>query len=405
MRRIGVEERQARLGIRHHLAASVPSPLDAAAGVVALHGTDAATVYLSAAARIHAPTIETIDAALYDDRTLVRILGMRRTIFVLPSELAPIVQAACTDTIAARERRRLVDALAEAGIGGGADAADWLTDVGESAVRALRARGEALSVELSADEPRRREQFVVGSGKPYGAKVSVAGRLLPILAAEGRIVRGRPRGSWLSTQYRWAPIEAWLPSPSTGGPAAQAPQTPESPEKPDAQAAQAELVRRWLARFGPGTLADLKWWTGLTAGEIKRALAAVRPVEVDLGGATGFVLAEDAAPVAAPEPWVALLPALDPTPMGWTERDWYLGAHRAALFDRSGNVGPTVWCDGRIVGGWAQRPDGEIAVRLLEDIGDRAKEVASAAERLGDWLGPARFVPKFRTPLERELSA
>jgi hypothetical protein len=250
-------------------------------------------------------------------------------------------------------------------------------------------------VELSADEPRLREQFVVGTGKSYEAKVSVAGRLLPILAAEGRIVRGRPRGTWVSTQYRWAPIEAWLPLPAGGDGAAPA---------WDAATARAELVRRWLARYGPGTLADIRWWTGLGAGEIRRALAAVRPVEVDLGGATGFVLAEDAAPVPAPEPWVALLPALDPTPMGWTERDWYLGEHRAALFDRSGNIGPTVWCDGRIVGGWTQRPDGEIAVRLLEDIGDRAAEVAAAAERLAGWLGPCRFVAKFRTPLERELS-
>ena len=398
MRRIDIEERRARLAARHHLATPVPTAVEAAQGVVALHGTDAASVYLSAAARMHAPTLEAIDATLYEDRTLVRILGMRRTVFVLPVDLAPIVQAACTDAIAARERRRLVQVLTEAGIGTGdgdgtgdhgtGNVADWLADVGESAVRALRARGEALSAELSADEPRLRTQFVMAAGKSYEAKVSVAGRLLPILAAEGRIIRGRPRGSWLSTQYRWAPVEAWLPGTAATW---------------DAASAQAELIRGWLARFGPGTLADIKWWTGLTTGEVRRALARVRPVEVDLGGAPGFVLAVDAEPVPTPEPWVALLPALDPTPMGWTERDWYLGEHRAALFDRSGNVGPTVWCDGRIVGGWAQRGDGEIAVRLLEDIGDRAKEVTAAAERLAEWLGPSRFVAKFRTPLEREL--
>lgn len=392
MRRIGIEERRARLAIRHHLAAPASGAAEAAAGMVALHGTDPASVYLSAVARMRAPTLEAIDAALYVDRALVRILGMRRTIFVLPVELAPIVQAACTDAIAARERRKLVATLTEAGIdiGTHADVAGWLGDVGDSAVRVLRARGQALSVEVSADEPRLRTQFVMARGKSYEATVSVAGRLLPILAAEGHIVRGRPRGSWLSTQYRWAPAEAWLPA---GGRTAW-----------DAASARAELVRRWLGRFGPGTLADLKWWTGLTVGEVKRALAAVRPVEVDLGGTTGFVLAKDADPIAAPEPWVALLPALDPTPMGWTERDWYLGAHRAALFDRSGNIGPTVWCDGRVVGGWAQRKDGEIAVRLLEDVGDRAKEVTAAAEALADWLGPARFVPKFRTPMERELA-
>ena len=108
----------------------------------------------------------------------------------------------------------------------------------------------------------------------------------------------------------------------------------------------------------------------------------------------------------APPPWAALLPALDPTAMGWRERDWYVGEHAAALFDRSGNIGPTAWWDGRIVGGWAQRENGEIAVRLLEDVGaEAAAAITAEAGRLAQWIGPgARLKPRFRTPLERELA-
>ena len=74
------------------------------------------------------------------------------------------------------------------------------------------------------------------------------------------------------------------------------------------------------------------------------------------------------------------------------------------LFDRSGNPGPTVWADGRVVGGWAQRPDGEVVVRLLEDVGaDVAAGAAAEAERVSAWLGDRRVTPRFRTPLEREL--
>ena len=72
-------------------------------------------------------------------------------------------------------------------------------------------------------------------------------------------------------------------------------------------------------------------------------------------------------------PWVALLPALDPTTMGWQARDWYLGSHKAQLFDRNGNAGPTIWLDGRIVGGWAIRDAGEVVTGLLEDVGREAE--------------------------------
>ena len=127
---------------------------------------------------------------------------------------------------------------------------------------------------------------------------------------------------------------------------------------------------------------------------------------VDLDGVPGVVLPDDIEPVAEPAPWVALLPGLDPTPMGWQERGWFLGEHKAPLFDRSGNIGPTVWCDGRIVGGWAHRADGTVALRLLEDIGAAATAaVHAAAERLAGRVGGVRVTPRFRTPLERELSS
>ena len=106
----------------------------------------------------------------------------------------------------------------------------------------------------------------------------------------------------------------------------------------------------------------------------------------------------------APEPWAALLPALDPTTMGWAGRDFYLGPHRPILFDRNGNAGPTVWWDGRVVGGWAQRRTGEVVLRLLEDAGaDALTAIEAEAARLADWLGPVRVTPRCRTPLEREL--
>ena len=135
-------------------------------------------------------------------------------------------------------------------------------------------------------------------------------------------------------------------------------------------------------------------------------MAELGAVEVALDDGVGLVLPDDDGPERdVPGPWAALLPALDTTTMGWASRDWYLGAHRPRLFDTNGNAGPTVWSDGRVVGGWLQRPDGEVVVRLLEDIGvESTSAIDLEAARLAEWLGPIRITPRFRTTLEQELS-
>ena len=81
--------------------------------MVALHSTDAATVFLSVHVRTEGVLPADVERELYGERTLVRMLGMRRTLFVVPRDLVPVVQAACTRTIAARERRKLEQWIAE----------------------------------------------------------------------------------------------------------------------------------------------------------------------------------------------------------------------------------------------------------------------------------------------------
>ena len=68
----------------------------------------------------------------------------------------------------------------------------------------------------------------------------------------------------------------------------------------------------------------------------------------------------------------------------------------------------SLWCDGRIAGGWAQDPDGQIVCRFLEDVGSEAVAAAdAAAARLAAVLGPVRLTARTRgqTWLEEELAA
>jgi len=387
--RITTQQRRARLGVRHHLArpASGVQPPKVVDDLVVLHATDPASVYLSIAARSTDLTAEQLSMALYDDRTLIRMLGMRRTMFVVPTPLAPIVQHSSSDAVAARLRRALLKDLAAVLD----DPATWLAELEDSVVGRLRQLGGATALALSRAEPRLRTQLSYAEGKAYGGPAAINSRVLNLIAAQGRIVRGRPTGGWAGTQYEWAPVEKWLPD---GLPVV------------DAEQARVALVRRWLGRFGPGTLADIVWWTGWNLGDTRRALAQIATVTVDLEGDEGLVLATDGESVPEPPPWIALLPALDPTPMGWSGRDWYIEPeHRTLLFDRTGNIGPSVWCDGRIVGGWGQRADGVVVWRLFTDIGaEQTGKVADEAVRLTEWIDGVKVIPKFRTPLERELS-
>jgi hypothetical protein len=300
------------------------------------------------------------------------------------------MDAACTKALAGRERRRHIAMIEEQGIA--VDGSGWLRRVEAETMAALEARGEATATELREEVPDLAHKLVFGEGKKWGGEVGISTRILFMLATDGKILRGRPRGSWLSSQYRWAPVNLWI----EGGLAVLR----------DGEA-RVELARRWLAAFGPGTLTDLKWWTGWTVRNTRQALEALGAQEVALDGesASGFVLPGDDAPAPDAPPWVALLPGLDPTTMGWKERSWYLGEHAPLLFDRNGNAGPTVWMNGRVIGGWAQAKSGEIVVRLLDDVGREAEiAVAAKAADLEAWLGDTRITPRFRTPVDKALS-
>jgi len=390
MRRVTTEERRARLVRRHLLApqARATSVAVVAESLGAIHSSDAATVFLSIRARTDGLDPPAIERELYDERTVLRMLGMRRTLFVVPRAVRPLVQAACTDAIAARERARLEGALAATP--GVSDPRAWLREAEAVALEAVDAAGEAATAEVVRAAPILATKVHLGVGR-WALQPSAGSRVLPLLAAQGKLLRGRPRGSWISGQYRWAPTRSWLG---------------EDQEPVAAPAATMALVRTWLRANGPGTELDLRWWTGLSARAVRGALAAVGAVSVELDAGAGFVLRDDLEPVTSPEPAAALLPTLDATTMAWKERDWYLGPHEPVLFDRNGNAGPTVWWDGRVVGGWSQRRDGEIVVRLLEDVGSEGERaVEEEVERLASWLGAVRLSPGFLPPFQRALGS
>ncbi|MGA8257643.1 MAG: winged helix DNA-binding domain-containing protein [Nocardioides sp.] len=386
LRLVSDVERRSRLARRHALTASsrVTSPEQVTRAMTVLHSTEPATVYLSCWARTEQMTVDDVDRALYVDRSLVKQLAMRRTLFVFPKDLLPAVWGSASARVAGTEGARMAKDVVAAGVS--QDGVAWLDRARHLVLDALADEPDGLgAVQIRERVPELAVR--VGGGSVWGVS-----RVLTHLGATADVVRAVNTGHWRTSRPRWTLMRHWLD---------------EAPEPWPAADGYRELVRRWLETFGPGTENDIVWWFGSTKTIVRAALAELGAVAVDLeGGALGWVLPDDVDDEPAVEPWVALLPVLDPTVMGWKERSFYLGEHAAQLFDTNGNAGTTVWVDGRVVGAWVQDESGVVQVRLLEPATARVQTALDAeAARLTQWLDGTVVKTVYPSPLMRAPSS
>ena len=390
MRHIDDAERRSRLAVRHAVnpAYRLADPVAATRAMTVLHATEPPTVHLSVHARTEGVTPADVDAALYEDRSLVKQLAMRRTLFVFPRDLLPAALGSASARVAAEQRRVIIRDVEKHGVAD--DGATWLDAAASAVVAHLARNGPLPAREIREALPELAGAITTNLDKKYGGTFQIAPRVLTMLGAEGRIVRGPNAGHWRLGRPTWTLMDAWLG---------------EEPQPLPAEEGYAEIVRRWLRTFGPGTVEDVQWWLGSTKSAARAALTAVGAVEVSLdGGHSGWVLPDDVEPVPEPEPWTALLPTLDPTTMGWKGRGFYLDpADIPYLFDTNGNAGNTAWWDGRIVGAWVQDDDDAVRVILRHDVGAEAEAALDAeAARLTAWLDGVRITNVYASHLMKQ---
>jgi hypothetical protein len=381
------DHRRARIARRHGLDSDhrYDAIVAATTAMTALHATEAATPHLALHARVRELTVDDVETALYEERSLVKPMAMRRTLFVVTRDLLPAVAGCAGRRVAEAERRRLTK---EAGELERQLGADWIAAATRQIVDRLT--GAELSArELRDALPHLGGTFTAAPGTKWSAEVWTMSRLLTILAAAGEVVRGRNAGHWRISRPVWTSMASWLGEEMT---------------PIDSEAACAELVEHWLWTFGPATETDLVWWLGSTKTAVRKALSDVEAVQVMLeDGSPGWVLPADTADLGAPaqvEPWVTLLPTLDPTTMGWRERAFYLDpAHTPYLFDSAGNAGTTVWVNGRIVGCWVQDEQERVRLILMEEVSRDARRLLDAeVERLDEFLRGGHITNVFASP-------
>jgi hypothetical protein len=170
MRKVSDDERRARLAVRHALAPAfrVESPEAATRAMTVLHATEPATVYLSCWARVGSLEPADVDRALYVDRTLVKQLAMRRTLFVFPRDLLPAVWASASARVAGSERARMSKDAVKAGLA--VDGNDWLDRARAEVLAALADAPDGRSaVEIRRAVPMIDVKVVVSDGQVWSA--------------------------------------------------------------------------------------------------------------------------------------------------------------------------------------------------------------------------------------------
>jgi hypothetical protein len=197
---------------------------------------------------------------------------------------------------------------------------------------------------------------------PSGSLAHVARGLLPLVQVPPRAVWGR------SGQTRYQTAEHWLDRPL------------------DAAPDPARLALRYLAAFGPATVADMQTWSGLT--RLREAVEPLRPalrVATDPAGRELFDLPDAPRPPADLPVPVRFLPEFDNLLLAHADRTRAMTEElRKRLFGVKNGVFPgTFLVDGFLRGSWRITKQRKAATLTISTWAKVSKKDTAALVREG----------------------
>ena len=353
--KLGWEEARALRLERHQLHRRAPrgSEVRVASRICGLHAQLLSSAALSLWARVEGATLETLQRALWRDRTLVKTWAMRGTLHLLPARDLPMYLGAL-GTYTHYLKQGWVNYF---GI-----APQEIELVIETVGKVLR--GRTLTREQLADAVVDR----AGSKKLGEILRQGWGVLLKPAAYRGMLCFAEGEG---------ARVRFTHPGPV---------------KKLEPAEALAALARRYLGAYGPARRDDFAlWWLDLSRAEAQRLIESLGVTPVDLDGARAYLLSGTRRPRAAARS-VRLLPAFDPYVIGAPRSGGLFPiAHKARIFRPQGWISPTLLVDGHIEGVWRhEQRSGRLDVRIeaFERQPPRVRaEANEEAERLAAFLG------------------
>ena len=278
-------------------------------------------------ARCRRATLENVERTRLEERSIVRTWAMRGTMHLVSAEDLGWLVPLTVEPSRARAYRR----LAEEGLP--AQAAERALGLIEDM---LVSEGPLTRPEIA--ERLRRRRIPAGGQAMH--------HLAWLAAADGAVCFGPMRSGRPTVVL----VRDWIGRAPTLG----------------RDQSLAELATRYLAAHGPSEPGDLAQWSGLRAGEVRRAwsLIADRLAEVEVAGSTLWRL-KGRRSEARPGP-VRLLPMFDEYLLGWRSRQLTLRErHRRAVVPGGGMILQSAVADGTVRGTWsAEIRDGTLHVTV-----------------------------------------
>ncbi|MFX0043037.1 MAG: winged helix DNA-binding domain-containing protein [Candidatus Hodarchaeota archaeon] len=342
---------------KHHLTEDdkIDDIIQITEDLCGLHSTDLKTSHLSLFVRTRNFKKVDLEKELYINKTMGRIRGMRRTLFIQTKNMIPIVHAA-TFELSEKTFQKYMEYH-------GIFIKDY-HEISKFIIEKLKGR------ELSASEIR----------KELNSKLNIPA-IIQLMCNYGLLIRGRPIKDWKDRRNKYVLFKEQFPNIDLA--------------EMDEENAIKQLVKRYIITYGPVTENDISWWTGLTKTKIRGAFNNFEKQleRVRISNVKGnFIISKSdinhLKDINNPEEkFLNFLPELDPYLMGYKDRQRYIdSSNKNKVFDRSGNATATILINGKIIGVWdiEEKPEPLLKFYLFTSIEDNLKnELHDKAQRIG----------------------
>jgi hypothetical protein len=341
-----------------------------------LHATGTIEPYLSLFVRMNNFKKDDLDRELYINRSMGRIRGMRKTLFIEPKEMIPIVHNSIRYTTIQRDLK-------------------YLKYRGISKAEYGKLSKQILALlhkdELSTSELKK----ILHSEKDIVAVISV-------MCDEMLLIRGKPLKSWKDRRIYYAPFKNYFPNLNL--------------EEIDETVAIETLIGKYIKTYGPVTVEDIVWWLGITKGKVNGALLnledkteiiKIKNLEYDyIINKTDLDILSKIKQDSFQS--VNVLPDLDPYMMGYKNRERYVDyKNYEYIYDRSGNATTSILLNGVVIGIWdiVEKPNPQIKVFLFDEVENQIKsQIGVECKNIGNFIIEKDISIKFckkMTPLTK----